>query len=50
MLPLLQWIVVIVVHPGLGAMMEFCGRREDCMGKVKRVIENKIVNKKRTGA
>jgi hypothetical protein len=50
MLPLSRWIVLIVVHPSRGAMMEFCGRREDCMGKVKPVIENKIVIKKQTGA
>jgi hypothetical protein len=50
MLPLLGWIIAIVVHPRHGAMMEFCGRREDCLGKVKLGIENKIVIKKQSRA
>jgi hypothetical protein len=50
MVPLSKWVVVIVVHPRRGAMMEFCGLTADCMGKVKRAIENKIVMKKQTGS
>jgi hypothetical protein len=45
MVPLSKWVVVIVVHPRRGAMMEFCGPTADCMGKVKRAIEYKIVMK-----
>jgi hypothetical protein len=50
MVRLFKWVVVTVVHPPRGAMMEFCGRPQDWMSKVKRAIENKIVMKKQTGS
>ena len=39
----IDWAAVVYLRGG--AMMEFYGRDDDCFGKVKCAIENKIITK-----